>query len=289
LSAGDRAVLLARLASHGEDVGVLADAAAVLREMEEAGAATAPAPRRRAPWRAPSWGARGHWVGLAAAAVVVIAIAPWLWSRRDAADERDPGRFVTLLARPSVPVDDGSIWPAPSRGAPVALSHEASSVLLGARLADLALAVRAGDSSAPAHARAIASLLDGMGSGIVAQRYRVLSDSLRLASPAVAPILARLGTQAARSAGERAAILVELGAWLETARAGVRSRDADFFRGESSGRLLDRAVAEPSLSAQSRAALARTEALLSSPGGPAWESLDRALRDAMTSVAQPGR
>jgi hypothetical protein len=218
LDARQRAEVLARLGESEAAMEAFADAAAVVQ-----------APRA------------SHWrlAGLALAASVLLAVALISVLRSRQAISRDPGQFIASLPPgiSGMPSGwNGTPWSV-TRGEGEQLTAEARASRIGARLVDLDVASRSGDSSASRIATDIASLLDPLpASAPVAAIYRALSGSM--SRGAQRDSLLAIGRAAATDmAGADA---VELGAWTEAARLAAAQHDSAFFRSAASREMLPR-------------------------------------------------
>jgi hypothetical protein len=285
LDARARTEVLAQLAASPEALDAFVDATVALRELSPDDAQAPGGSARFAAQPTSGWGRRpGRWLALAAA-IAGIAVAPWAWQRLRAPEPDVGVRFAVLLPTEQgglPPAWDGRPWSV-TRGAADALTPEMRATRLGARLTDLDVAVRGGDSSAAACAVAdVGALLDGVPAGApVAALYRDVARHLAAAPSELQPLLARGATAAAQVAGEE---LVALGAWLEAGRLAAARRDAAFFRAPASRAQLARARASSTLSDASRASVARIEAMVAA--GPSdWGALSAELTALLRGVA----
>lgn len=157
LSPRERERLLSELADNPELLAILADASANL------GAAQSVARQVATPQRSPRRPA-GSLVWLAAAAAIFIALSFGVWRMRpqDSPGERVLALVEGIEAQRSLPDD----WSEPSwtrtRGAGTTFDRAGTSVLLGARSADLAFAER----QAPDRVGALAGTVSDLARGI---------------------------------------------------------------------------------------------------------------------------
>jgi hypothetical protein len=276
-----RAELLARLAESEEDFEAFVDAAAVQRELEERGGTPTPAVPLRERW----FLRRGRWLAVAAA-VVGVALVPLVWIRFRTPGVDDPGRFVAALEAENAGLPaawDGRPW-STTRSTDDAVTPAGLAARVGARIVDLELAVRAGDSSAAMVAAEIATLLSNVPAGGPAVHiYDELADSVNGASSQqVAGLLTR-GRLAIAAALD--VQIVDLAAWTETARlAGVR-RDTGFFSTRFSRAVLARGVRAPPSSASAMRAFMRVRAAVPANGSVEWDTLERALTELLRELA----
>jgi hypothetical protein len=265
----ERAELLARVAASEDDVLVLAEAAAVLREIEEETAGADPGGADVVPLRPPDRPGlpRGGWLALAAL-LAGVTLTTLLWPRPDEAPA--PRQAVALLS------DRGAGFPAEwddnpwssTRGLGDPLRREALAARIGARLVDLEVAVRADDAGRKGDfAAELAALLDEVpaagDSGDLAR-----SVGARRGEEALA--LLEQVQQAAVVAGAED---VARGAWAEAARLAAARGDAVFFRAAATRRLLARAAGDGSLQSAAREAAARILGVLDADDPPDWEAL----------------
>ncbi|HEX9937297.1 MAG TPA: hypothetical protein VGB15_09245 [Longimicrobium sp.] len=267
----ERAELMARLGGSGEDLDLLADAAAVTRELEAEDRAagvepiTAPRPaaaRPRPPWR---------WVSVAAAAAVLLALAPRAW-RELTGGPPAPEEVVALLDDPAYRPPPGGWEPPPSggtRGGRAGLNRRTASVQFGALSASLATAARAGDSARVRSAASdAAAVLRSRGNVVDAGRYAAVAGR----GSADATELARLLRSASETLDPPA---VSLGVWAEGARVAARQKDAAFFAKPVSQAYLSEKPPELWPEAVEALALVRSAALRG--GAPDWAALEEAL------------
>lgn len=274
----ERAELMARLGGSGEDLDVLADAAAVTRELEAEDRAagvepiTAPRPtpaRPRPPWR---------WVSVAAAAAVLLALAPRAWQELRGGPPA-PEEVVALLDDPAYrPPPAG--WELPpsggSRGGTARLSKRTASVQFGALSASLATAARARDSARVRSAATdAAAVLRSQGNTVDARWYETIAGR----GSTDAAELARLLRSASATLDRPA---VSLGLWAEGARVAARQTDTAFF-----GNPVSRAYLSdkpPELWPDAVEALAPVQRAIPREGPPDWAALEEALSSLLETL-----
>jgi len=300
-----REALLAALGDADEARETLADAAALLADMEAAGeipddlalpphvrpavvlaaaappeagvvapatpppeAIVAPIDVRPLPVRRPR---TRRWTGLLAAAAVVGAVGLGLYQRSAGAAFDDPGAIVALL--PAAAAGGPAPWSV-TRGAGAEVAARTAAIRFGARAVDLALAVRGRDTVAvQSLAGETAALLDGVtGAVTIAQLYRQAADHPAAPPATLAPTLHDAFTAGMELLGEAD---VRAGAWLGGARAAAAVRDADFFRQRASRRQVDALAARSDLDAETRGAADRLRAVSDGGAAPDWDAVTR--------------
>jgi len=293
-----RTELLACIAASEEGLDVLADTAAVLRELEgpcdaEDSEGTEPASLPgdggiiplHPPFRRRRWPVR-RWAALAAA-LAAVALVPVLWSRLHTPDPRDPGRPITLLAETGVPGLPAGWSERPwrlVRGSAASLVPEARAARLGALQVDLELAVGARDSAAASQlVGEIETLLaDVPASGPVMDEYRVVARRIGEPPARLAGALAEARTGMAVLAGEER---VALGAWAEAGRVAASLRDVAFFRDRATRAAFEWAASLPSLGEPARTAAERIRSATRAEGAPDWGTLEHDLSVLLTDLA----
>ncbi len=275
LDEGKRAELLAELALSEEDLEILADAAAVTRELEEEDRGTRPdgvLPLRppvdgtRRSWRPPRW--------LAAAAIVAgLALAPLLWLASREPGLAAPGTLVERLG-PVGELRDPKPWSS-TRSAGDQAGGPALAVRVGARLVDLRVAARTGEGAAE-----VAADLQGMlgrlpGAAAAAARFEVLvreGVTEDRVAEAEATALQAVGPEPAR-----------VGAWLQAARLAAVHRRREFFQRRQTEAALS--AAERMLAANAdRSGIARLRVTLERSEPPDWGLLESDLRKLLEAL-----
>jgi hypothetical protein len=302
LSGQEREALLAQLASSPEHVELFTDASVIAHELgiiapaadsapaaqhsssngvrplvatgTVAGAPTLSTARRR--WR-PAWSAA---VGVALLAVV----GTWALKRAGVREENVPASGALIAGAGSgIPAGwDGTPWRA-TRGESAALTPKARAVRIGARLADLELAVQAGDTVARGIVDDVLVLLDGVPlSGSVAQVYEALRDSVGVASGAQAVLVQRGYDGVAELLGRPD---VTLGTWTETARIAAARKNSEFFASSRTTQML-RDLSASAPDQQTRGAVGRITALLPVSTSTDWTSLEAATTELLRASAR---
>lgn len=261
-----RADVLARLAASDDDLAVLVDAASALAASGESQAEAGDIPAVGAAGVRDARAARDvrvlrfprrralTWVALAAAVVAVLLVPYALLHRRATSGSLPDAPALALATGVQLPPGwDANPWGA-TRGATEPLTAEARSVRIGARLSELALAVRARDSSVARYAACIAALLDEVPAAApIASMYRDIAQRPGADAGALQPLLER-GYAAVQRLPN--AELIRLGAWLEAARAAAAAGDTTFFRAAATREITEGARASGALSPDARATLA---------------------------------
>lgn len=258
----ERAAALERLAASDEELGVAADAAAVLRELEEEDARSGVIPLR--PRAARPAGVR-PWMAVAAAIAAMALIPLGVWLAGPGAPPA-PVAVVAMLESPSSGLPAGwdvRPWPV-VRGEGLG----ARAGRLGAFLADLDLAARTNDPAVALLAARVAAMLDDVpGAGTTADLYRGISARAGAPYAELAPSL-RSGEDAIAGLVDRE--LLAIGAWAEAARFAAMRGDAEFFRARGSRRMMEVAEARFAEDAGVRSALERMRAGLEGDA-PDWD------------------
>ncbi|HEY0019449.1 MAG TPA: hypothetical protein VGC13_24320 [Longimicrobium sp.] len=286
----EHASAVAHLSASDEDAELLADAAAVLRDLEaEDGSVIAPraddvddadpdAETKIIPLRPPSTERTRRrlptrWLALAAmvAGVVLVPLA----LSRSGGGPGNPGQYAGLLANreAGLPPDWGnqSPWPV-TRGGGTPVVDNARAAQLGALHVDLELAAaaRQAEQTLLLAARIEAMLADVPAAGLVASTYREIGTRAGQPPQALAELL--------EDGRENVAMFVDedhfaLGAWAEAARLAAASRDAEFFAARASRKMLDRA-GEMSLDPEAASAVDAIRAAARRDGQPDWAVLE---------------
>lgn len=273
LDDAERDEVMAQLASSDPLFEAYTDAAVVTRELQpDRPLIGTAAPRRlRSRW----W--RGREARLLATAAGLATILAVSWSSR-LSDQREisPAAFVTLLADGAAAVDQERLaggWPV--RRSADAPHDRALALRLGAELVWLDLALRAGDMArVRGSASVIDSLLDTVAAGApLAAIYRSVAEGPDRPISELRPLLARAASAVVRLVDED---MVNLGAWIETARLAAIRRDAGFFAAPETRALLASASANEALTDAARSALNEISELIAS-GTPRWADLQEAL------------
>jgi hypothetical protein len=279
LSDAERAALMAELDASPEAFEVFADAVAALNDDDDeskppavAQAATVFPIASRRP--------RSRWyagIGAIAAALIVIVGLPLL---RGGASATNAQSLVALLDRPNevVSLTAAAPW-TELRGGDDGVAARARAIRIGARMVDLEVLLRSGDTAAAAgFARQIGAMLTGIPAGsVAAAAYRTIADS---------PTATAEARQTAASVAEQVAgaETVRLGAWLEAARMAAAAQDSAFFVNAPADRI-DSAV--PGLPQGSDASFDQLRRLLRAPSLD-WASIQTKVASILREIAAPG-
>lgn len=277
----ERARLLAELGASDDDLEILVNSASITRELEDedraAGAVpiTVPRAREAAPGRV--WWRRPSVMAGAAAAAVLLAIAP-LVLRRGSSDAAFASPVADLAnPRAGLPANWSLPW-AETRGEGVRLGSRATSVRFGALATDMELAALSGDPAGfDSAAASAATLLRENGEPLFSGTYRRLSEN-------ELPRIDSLRHLHAETAAGLRVEMVELGAWAEAARVAAKLRDAAFFRSELSRRFVHDAVPAAQNSEDVAAALRAVRNAVSRGAVPDWPRLEPALAELLRSA-----
>lgn len=290
LSEEERASAVAHLSASDADAELLADAAAVLRELEaEDGIVIAPraddaddadpdAETKIIPLRPPSTERTRRrlptrWLALAAmvAGVVLVPLA----LSRSGGGPGNPGQYAALLANREAGLPAGWLnqppWPV-TRGGGTPVVDNARAAQLGALHVELELAVaaRQKEETELLAGRIEALLADVPAAGLVAPTYDEIGTRAGKPPAALAKLL--------EDGRENMAMFVDedhfaLGAWAEAARLAAASRDAEFFAARASRKMLDRA-GEMSLDPEALGAVEAIRTASQRDGQPDWAVLE---------------
>ncbi len=237
LDGAAHSALIARIASSDEDADVLADALGALDDLRGGGVVGIDS-ARSAIGAKPGAMSLGRWVALAASLAVIAGIS-LVWAKRRPASAPVVTQYaVSLVARGvNIPAEwNDTPWTA-SRGSSETLSSDARAARLGARLTDLEIAARSGDTSAVRFALSASALLDEMPVGApIASMYRGIAGR---SGESQSSIDASLDHASAAVRQLPDARMIEIGAWIEAARIAAASRDAEFFRTRESTKLME--------------------------------------------------
>ena len=290
-----REELLARLAASEDERYVLADTAAVLRELEAMEAESGPEEDAAPPAdviplrpRVRGWRSPARWVAVAAvlAGLALIPVLASWWDRY-----RSPGDPLRLAAALGSEEGLPEGWPerrpwSPPRGegvSPDATSAEraAQAARAGVLMVDLAVAVGARDTS---HVQLLADQARDRFDREAGDDSPFVQIAARAGAPACSlePLLERA---AKRLATQFASEYLELGAWAEASRLAVHRRDAEFLRGRRSRAMLERAERLTVPSSEARAAVTRIRAALDAEGRLDWDVLAGGLDTLLYEIA----
>lgn len=281
-----RADVLARLTASEGDLEAFFDAVAA-SGIAASDAAPELAPRA-APIRSVASGRRlglRRWgAGLAIAAVLLagpLVVARWRSTSGAGADAMQ----ALLQSAPGAALPrgwDAQPWSA-TRGGSVPLASGATRIRLGARMADLALAVRGRDLAAARYATDVAALLDDIPAAApIAGIYREIARRAAEPPGQAEPLLDEAAA-AVRRLPDGA--LVELGTWLEAARVAAAAHDAAFFRSAVTRSTLGRASSPALIPTAARDAIDGAVRQATS-GSPEWGVVEQRLTDVLAALAE---
>lgn len=284
LSESERNLVLQSLASSPDSLEILAESAAVARDIEQPNSEKLSVGRRRSGWR------RRDAVWLAAAAGLAgVAVLSWGVVYRQGRGVRDPSAFAKDLARQgaAIPKEWHSLGAsgASLRGGEVVSDSQQRAARVGADISDLTVALAAHDERAASIANRIATLLESSPDAAAeptAALFRQLGAEKELNDSTVAAL-----TLAARSAAELTdAKVVNAGAWIEAARLAAHRRDSRFFRTKGSRDMLERLTRAGWLDDAAHTAARAVASEVRSPT-PDWTSLGDHLTTLFASIAGP--
>jgi hypothetical protein len=241
LSDDARAALMRRLGESEEDMDVALDAAAAVSDLTKGRVESTPvsniATQRQRRFRGITFAT----VSLAAAAVAVIVL------RTPRTNSESASEMVSALSsHEALPADwNYSPWPA-QRGDQVTEQNSAL-VRIGVRTTDLEFAIRSGDSASARFANDIAAMLEDVpgGAAVGALYSEVGSSNSR----------ARLDAARAALSGLPQQELIELGAWLESARIAATRHDDQWFKSKYARKVANRLSGSQNLSSDEKAVL----------------------------------
>ncbi len=294
MDARRREEMLAHLARSDEDRAVLAGTAAILRQLEEAGAAVPAEPPVPVAGREREETAEGvipldarrrtrapllRRMALAAAiAGIALVTGRALQSRASVAGE--PVRLAARLEHGARGLPAGWTERRPwtsargedPGGARSDAERAARSARAGAMLVDLSVAVQARDSAATrVLATQLAARFDPRGGR--GGPLRRIADGAGSSPERLQPLI---GEATERIAERLDAAALRLGAWTAAAGRAAARRDAGFFRGGAARRVLDRAGPLTAADPPARAAVQQVRLLLADDP-PRWEALAPAI------------
>jgi len=278
LSDDERAKVLASIDADPEAREALADAAAVLEELNDSSHVLE---GRRSSVRS-TWMhfrvRRDIW--LAAAAVLVIALAVPLVNGVRKPARLPPVETIALALEHSgsASITTSRPW-REFRGAAQPVSRQGRAVRLGALLADLSLFAAAGDTAATSLAAQIAAAVDEYpGGSAVGDSYRAM-----IRPGALPDALTRgRGAQAAEAlVGERT---LRLGGWLEAARIAAVRHDSAFFERPTTATAIRIATEVASSDSGATLDVALLSTTVTSPRRD-WDQLSRAVNAALAALA----
>jgi hypothetical protein len=182
------------------------------------------------------------WFPLAAAAVLVLALAPFAWQRLRGGGLAQPSEYVALLSNPNAPLSaeiDEHAWV--DRGPNATVEQLRHTARAGAYVVDLQLAIQANDTRRVSLcAQQAAGALNRVNNDarVVAAQFQAIGEK---AGGDREELLAELAaaTKAAQDVVDRDRFA--LGGWAEAARIAALRKDTAFFRSDGMRDALDRA------------------------------------------------
>jgi hypothetical protein len=291
LEGPERDELLAYLSTADEDREVVANTAAILREMEEedareqeAGVSVAdPPPRRqllpppsvtesKRRFRTPRWAVLLVLVGLAASGMYAL-----LRGGGGVVPAGDPVGYVAALQIPVGENSAGLFDELPGLtfrgggepGEPARPTPE-NAAQAGVLLVRLAIAVQAQDTTARALAAQVKNDFDPLGGGSLEQIRERAGEPAGSLDSLVQDATNRVEAQYDSS-------FVGLGAWTEAARIAAIRRSAAFFQSDDTRDMLGHAETLTSDDPGAKAALADVRTLLNAQGERNWSALETGL------------
>ncbi len=275
-----REELLAHLAEADDDYEVFTNTASVLRALEEEDARGrrpgAPPSMRRRAWPA------ARTLAAVAGTMVLLLAAGWLLRGRGGSAAGYPLQLAMDL---NVDTANWSPWEPQGtvRGWDVPTAKRPRAIYAGAKLMDLAVAVRSGDTAQIRElARTLQRELD--------VRTNPNAPLSRIAEAADQPAdsLNALLEQATERYARSYSKELELGAWIEAARLAALAKDAGFFADGASAGMLSRAERLARGDAQAEAAVAAVDDVLPPNVDAEWTELARRLEMMLARLAQMG-
>lgn len=273
-----REELLAHLAGADDDYEVFANTASVLRALEEEDA------RARRPVAPPSmrrrtWPAARTLVAMAGAVVLLLAVG-WMFRGRSPSPSGDPVQLAL-----DVDTTKWSPWEAQGnvRGGDEPSSRDARAVYAGAKLVDLAVAVRIRDTAQ----------IGDLARTLQSRLYRHTGPDAPLSRMAAHPgaptdSLNALVKEATERYDRRSRPALELGAWIEAARLAALAQDAARFPNGASAGMLGRAERLARGDQDAEAAVRAVHEALPRNGDADWDVLARRLEAMLARLAKMG-
>jgi hypothetical protein len=273
-----REELLAHLAEADDDYEVFTNTASVLRALEEEDA------RARRPVAVLSMRRRGwpsaRTIAAVAGTVVLLLAAGWLLRGRGGTAADYPLRLAM-----DVETADWSPWTPQGtvRGGDEPSSRDARAVYAGARLVDLAVFVRMGNTAQ----------IGELALTLQRELYRNTNTEAplsRIAAEPTAPAasLNALVNEATKDYPKRGRDALELGAWIEAARLAARARNADFFEDGPTAGMLRRAERLARGDALAEAAVVAVDEARPRNGEANWAVLASRLEMMLARLAHTG-
>ena len=275
LTGQDRERVLKQLAQSPDDVALLANAAAALRDIEGEPESQPKTPARVGEPVPLTWRRKANVRVLigAAATILVVAGGTWLAIRRTSGAALGPAQYVAMLDDSSdrLPRDwNGQPWTARRSAQDLAVSPRARAVRLGARLVDLQVAVGTSDSATATIAADIARLVAGLPvSTAISERFANIGSRAGETPERLQPDVDAAANAVRIAAGERH---VDLGSWLEAARLAAVRRDAAYFRHGTSQSVLGELARDSTATPETRTTAERVRSTVGAQS-PAWDRL----------------
>ena len=287
LSEQERVDLLRRLAVSPADLAVLAQATAILREVEDQ-PQSQPAQPSRVLETAPAmsrWTHKRRAMSVAAA-IVVVAAGAWFVSRDTNSDTLGPAHYLASLERPADPLPrgwEGQPWSRTRGDADDALSPRARGVRLGALLVELQVAVTTTDPASMGIAQTIARLVGAMpAGGAISDQYMKIAGRASEPPTSLQPVLDQAASAVRVAAGEQA---VDLGSWLQTARLAAARRDSPYFQTSTTSSMLAQLTGGSEVTPEMQTTVKRVRSTVASQS-LGWEQLSADLTWLLAAAAQ---
>lgn len=288
LSGPERDELLAHLAASDDDYEVFNDAVEILGALEEQDARTAaaeepaaviPMPQRERPWRPPV-----RWVSLAAV-VAGVALVSTLAVRGGTPAGGDPVWLAAAVHTPGQGLPAGwtdePLWPGDRGDASSGGTDEVMAARAGAKLVELAVAIRARDT-AETQLRAVQlqRLEGGVGDATPLREI-----GRRAGEPP--EVLEDLLDRAADRLADRYENddYLQLGAWTRAALFAAAARDSAFFSDAPSREMLRRAARLTRRDAAAHVSVERVRTALAAEEAPKWDLLEATLKALLRGIA----
>jgi hypothetical protein len=287
LSGPERDELLAHLAASDDDYEVFNDAVEILSALEEQDARTTPAeepaavipmPQRQRPWRPPT-----RW--LAQAAVIAgVALVSTLALRGRTPAGGDPVWLAEAVHTRGEGLPEGwtddPLWPGDRGDASSGGTDRVTAARAGAKLVELAVAVRARDTE---RTRLLATHLQGFEPGVGGDTP-LREIGRRAGEPP--EVLEELVDEATdRLADQYGGDYLQLGAWTRAALFAADAPDSAFFRKAASRGMLRRAERiTREDDAETRAAVNEVTTL-AAQRAPRWDALKASLETLLREIA----
>jgi hypothetical protein len=285
LSGPERDELLAHLAASDDDYEVFNDAVEILAALEEQDASSAaaeepaaviPLSQPQRPWRPPV-----RWLSLAAV-LAGVALVSTLALRGRTPVGGNPVWLAAAVHTPGEGLPEGwteePLWPGDRGDASSGGTDEAMAARAGAKLVELAVAIRARDTAeSQLRAMQLQDLEGGVGN---ATPLRVIGR--RAGEPP--EVLEDLLDEARDGLADRYENdeYLQLGAWTRAALFAAAARNEDFFRDDASRDMLGRAERLTRRDAAARDAVKQVSNAAETPN---WDLLEPSLKTLLREIA----